>query len=92
MVKIRTRFAQNSNTTIHHHLLFQTGVNTAWPQRFQSLGLTTSQIIVQSKIGREVGRCHGEQEGRIDVGFFANFIVGKDKLMVKVSFLRVLAL
>ena len=29
-----------------------------------------SQGIAQSKIGRDVGRCHGEQEGRIDVGFF----------------------
>ena len=60
--------------------------------RFRSLGLLTSQVIVQSKIRRDVGRCHGEQEGRIDVGFFANFIVGKDKSMVKFSFLGVLAL
>ena len=54
--------------------------------RFRSLGLTASQVIARSKIGRDVGRCHGEQEGRIDVGFFANFIVGKDKSMVKFSF------
>ena len=38
------------------------------------------------------GRRHGEQEGRIDVGFFANFIVGKDKVIVNFSFLGVLAL
>ena len=60
--------------------------------RFRSLGLTASQVIAQSKIGRDVGRCHGEQEGRIDVGFFVNFIVGKDNSMVKFPFWGVLAL
>ena len=60
--------------------------------RFRFLGLRTSQINAQSKIGCDVGRSHGEQEGRIDVGFFANFIVGKDRSMVKFSFLGVLAL
>ena len=47
IVKItgRKRFAPNSNTTKHHHLLFEAGVNTAWPQRFQSCGLSTARVI-----------------------------------------------
>ena len=89
IVKISTRFAPNSNTTKQNHFLFQTSVNTAWPQRFQSLGLTTSQVIAESKIGSDVGRCHGKQEGRID-GFLANFMV--DKSIVPFSFLGVIAL
>ena len=76
-MKIRARFEPNSNTAKHHHLLFQTGVNTAWPQRFQSLGPTTSQIIVQSKIDHEVGHCHDEREGRIDVGVFCKLHCGE---------------
>ena len=51
-----------------------------------------SQVIAQSKISHDFGRCHGEQDGRIDVEVFANFIVGKDKSMVKFSFRGVLAL
>ena len=66
MMAIRTRFAPNSNAIKHYHLLFQTGVDTAWPQRFQSFGLTTSQIIVQYNIGRDLGPWHSEQEGRIN--------------------------
>ena len=60
--------------------------------RFRSLGVTTSQVIAVSKIVRDVaiGRCHGPQEGRIDVGFFASLIVWNDKSMVKLSFLGVL--
>ena len=51
-----------------------------------------SQSIAQSKIGCDVGRCHGEQERRINVEFLANFTVGKDESIVKFSFLGVLAL
>ena len=47
---------------------------------------------MQSKIGHYVRCSHREQEGRTDVGFFADFIVGKDKSMVKFSFLGALAL
>ena len=60
--------------------------------RLRSLRLTASQVIAQLEIGRDVGSCHSEQEGRIVVGFFANFIVRKDKSMVKFSFSGVLAL
>ena len=51
-----------------------------------------SQVIPQSRNSHGVGRRHGEQERRIDVGFFANFIVEKDQSMVKISLLGVLAL
>ena len=50
-----------------------------------------SQVIVQSNIGCEDGCRHGEQEGRIDI-FFANFIVEKDKSIVKFSFWDLLVL
>ena len=45
--------------------------------RFRSLGLTASQVIAQSKIGRDVGRCHGQQEERIDIGFFCKLHCGE---------------
>ena len=56
----------NSNRRKHHHRFFKTGVNTAWPQRFQSWGLTTSQIIAQSKIDRKWGRALSRRAGRED--------------------------
>ena len=47
--------------------------------RFQTLGLTTSQVIVQSKIGRDFGRCHGMQEGKSHVWFCACWCKGHEK-------------
>ena len=62
IVKIKTQFAPNSNTTKHYHL-FQTGVNTAWPQRFQSLGLKPGHCPIEDRLWR---RALSRQAGRED--------------------------
>ena len=53
---------------------------------FWSLELSTSHVIAQSKIDREVGRCHDEREGRINVGFLQTSLWGKTSRYVKVLF------